>query len=323
MHRLAAIDIGTVTTRLLVADVAGIAIEPLCEQTVITHLGEGVAETNHLTTGALERVGSAIGDFKAEMTAIEQGREGAGARPIERVVAMATSAARDADNARELEDLLARYGVELMVIEGEREAHLSFLGASSAFARDGLLLADIGGGSTELVFGDAHLDAAGTSIDTHIIKAHSFDLGCRRLTDLYLRSDPPTTDELAQAHACVRGQVEGYLETLPSAPTLLLTVGGTATTLAAIHMEMVVYDARRVHGSSMDAAALAAVAGRLASCPLEERKGIVGLQPARAGVIVAGAVILQEVLDLSGLASFTVGESDILEGMLLDAARGM
>jgi exopolyphosphatase/guanosine-5'-triphosphate,3'-diphosphate pyrophosphatase len=320
MRRLAAIDIGTVSTRLLVADVSGAHVSPLCERTEITHLGEGVSNTGHLSSEALARVKVALESFCAEMSRIENDAN-SGARAVERTIAVATSAARDADNSDELEHMLDELGIELAVIAGTREAELSFLGAASAFPVERLLLADIGGGSTELVFGDARLDASDDVLTTQVHRERSFNLGCRRLTEMFLDHDPPTAVEMKRVRMFVAEQVKPFISALPAVPSMLLVVGGTATTLAAIDQEMAVYDAGRVNGAVTTRETLSVLVGRLSSCPLFERRNIVGLQPARAGVIVAGALVLQELLEQCGLPSYTTGESDILEGILLDAAR--
>ena len=324
MHRLAAIDIGTVTTRLLVADVEGLQVVPLCQRTVITHLGEGVAATRELSGPALLRVESAIGGFHDEMVRIErEGADGAAAGPIERVVAVATSAARDARNSHLLEEMLESFGIELLVIEGERAAQLSFLGATSAFPGAGILLADVGGGSTELVLGDARIDGGHGGVDLRVHRRHSFDVGCRRVTDLFLQGDPPSDGEMRRAREAVRRETASFFEGLPCAPRLLLCVGGTATTLVAMHLELEPYDPTRVDGAELTYRDLERLLGRLSALERVEREKMVGLQPERAGVIIAGTLVFLELLELACLPSLTVSESDILEGILLDAAASM
>lgn len=318
-HRLAAIDIGTVTTRMLVADVSGVRVCPLLERTHITHLGEGVSRTGHLSGEALGRVSHVIDGYVDDLRDVSTDVS-LGPRPVERVVAMATSAARDADNAAELEDMLEQADIELLVIDGQREARLSFLGAASGFPRERMLLADIGGGSTELVFGDASLDEGSQQLDVGVCAARSFDLGCRRLTEQFLTSDPPAAAEMERLRRQVRGQVGSFVEELPCRPRLLVVVGGTATTLVAVDQHMERYDASRVNGAVTSREMLEAVTERLASRTEDERRRVAGLQPQRAGVIVAGALILEEVVSACGLDSFVTSESDILEGVLLDAA---
>ena len=307
--RYAAIDIGTVTCRMLVADVDASGLHELDREYVITNLGEGVNASGVLKPQAMERVAKAVDDFQRVLARFRTAEH-----PSIETVAMATSAARDARNAEEFAALLAAHGVTLAVIPGQREAALSFRGASSDFAGEGLLVVDVGGGSTEVVAGRAGADP---------FMSHSFDIGCRRLTERFFSADPPTDRELAQARAWVRADMEPFFAAVRTAgfvPGRLVAVAGTATSVVSIHERMEVYDAARVHKTVVSRAVLDEVCARLRSCTLEERKQVVGLDPGRAPVIVAGLVILQEVLDLAGVGSFTVSETDILHGMILDAA---
>ena len=307
--RYAAIDIGTVTCRMLVADVdAGGAITELAKEYAITNLGEGVDASGVLSRAAMDRVMAAVDRYVAVRDALADA-----GHPVT-TIAMATSAARDAANAAEFAALLAERGVELAVIPGEREAALSFLGASSDFPGETVAVVDIGGGSTEVVAG-----CAGQPPE----RAHSFDVGCRRLTERFFRADPPTAEERAAARDWVRAEMAPFFSDLTSSVPVgrLIAVAGTATTVVSIREAMAVYDSARVHRAYVSAADLDAVAARLESLPLAERERVVGLDPGRAPVIVAGMVILREVLALSGLPGFTVSESDILHGMVLEAAR--
>ncbi len=308
--RYAAIDIGTVTCRMLVADVdeAG-RMRELDREYAVTNLGEGVDATGSLKPEAMQRVAAAIARFLEALDGCAEA-----GRPVERLTAVATSAARDADNAREFSALLAGLGVELAVIPGEREAALSFAGASCDFAGERLLVVDIGGGSTEIVAG-----RAGCEPD----RSRSFDIGCRRVTEKFFASDPPSEGELEAARAWIRKGMRPYFEELCAAgpsPDRLVAVAGTATTVVSVSERMAVYDAARVHRSVVGRAKLDAVYDELRRVPLAERRAIVGLDPQRAPVIVAGLVIMQEVLDLSGIDSFTVSETDILHGIVLSEA---
>lgn len=307
--RYAAIDIGTVTCRMLVADVAADgAITELAKEYAITNLGEGVDASGVLSAAAMDRVLATVDRYVAVRDALAEP-----GRPIT-TIAMATSAARDAANGAAFTALLAEHGVELSVIPGQREAELSFLGASSGFPGEDVAVVDIGGGSTEVVAGRAGEAPA---------MAHSFDVGCRRMTERFLPSDPPTADERARAQAWVREEMAPYFADLRAAVPVgrLVAVAGTATTVVSVREVMAVYDSARVHGSFVSAADLRAVAARLEALPCAERARVVGLDPGRAPVIVAGMVILEEVLALMGLPGFTVSEADILHGMVLEAAR--
>ncbi len=307
--RYAAIDIGTVTCRMLVADIdeEGLLRE-LDREYAITNLGEGVDASGVLRPEAMSRVLDAVARYQEVLSGFE--RSG---RPVQ-VTAVATSAARDARNAGEFERLLAERGIELAVIPGSREAALSFAGASCDFLGERLLVVDIGGGSTEVVAGRAGGDP---------VRARSFDIGCRRVTEKFLASDPPSDRELECARQWTREGMRPFFEELRASGFFLdrlVAVAGTATTVVAVRERMRVYDTARVHKALVTRADLDAVSERLQSVALSERERIVGLDPGRAPVIVAGMVILQTVLDLAGVDSFTVSESDILHGIVLDAA---
>ena len=210
---------------------------------------------------------------------------------------------------------LADAGITLTVVPGEREAALSFAGASCDFAGERILVVDVGGGSTELVAGRA---------GEAPVQAHSFDIGCRRVTEKFLEADPPSDEELGRARAWIAEEMRSYFDDLGAggfAPERVVAVAGTATSVVAVHERMAEYDSSRVHRSVVERAVLNEVYAQLASVGLDERRRTAGLDPGRAPVIVAGLVILQVVLDLAGMPSFTVSESDILHGIVLEAAR--
>lgn len=309
--RFSAIDIGTVTCRMLVADVddAG-RIRELAREYAITNLGEGVDATGELSGAAMRRVADAIDRFLAirdELSTLDA--------PVARTVAVATSAARDARNSDEFTALLAARGVELSVIPGEREAALSFSGASIDFPGERLLVVDVGGGSSELACG-----IGGASIDF----SRSFNVGCRRVTERFLASDPPDARELECAREWVRDALSPWFsqhEAELSQVNRMVAVAGTATSVVSIRERMERYDSSRVHGAHVTSADLRDVYERLAALPLAARKRVVGLDPKRAPVMVAGLSILQVILDLARLDSFTVSETDILHGIVLAASR--
>ncbi len=307
--RYAAIDIGTVTARLLVADVdeQG-ALHELYRRSEIVNLGAGVDETGMLAPDAIDRVCAVVAQYR---TAID---ELSGDELIV-VRCLATSASRDARNADEFANRLAELGVELSVIPGEYEAQLSFLGASGSFLGERLLVSDVGGGSTELIAG-----VAGEGV----VYSHSFNIGSRRATERLLQSDPPTRAEQEDLAAWVQEEFTPFfneLQSLGFVPQRYVAVAGTATTAVSIDRGMEQYQPDVVHGSAVDAETLDALIRHLAALPLEERVKVVGLQPKRAPIIVAGFIILQQVLKLSGLPSFTASETDILEGIILDSAK--
>ena len=307
--RFAAIDIGTVTCRLLIADVEDGAISEVLRDTIICNLGVGVDKTGLLAPESIERVGVAIEKFVALM----REHQDAGAEPMP-VLAVATSASRDARNADDFKARLAKAGLQLNIIPGEREAALSFAGASSSFVGERVVVVDVGGGSTEIIAGEAGGEPE---------RAHSFNVGCRRVTERFLHSDPPTAAELGQAGEWIASEFSSYLAELRDAGQLdarMVAVAGTATSLVSMREEMVEYDSKRVHRSTVSRADVDAMLNRLAGMTVEERKQVVGLNPDRAPVIVAGVVILQQIMELAGVDEFTVSETDILHGIIMAQA---
>lgn len=308
--RYGALDIGTVTCRLLVADVEDGRIIDVDKEYAITDLGVGVDATGRLSEAAIERVLACV-DRYLEVLARYDTPE----HPVRRLIAMATSASRDAANGPEFAARLAERGITLAVIPGSREAQLTFLGASSDFPGENLLVVDIGGGSTEVVAGRFGEDP---------VASHSFNIGCRRVTERFFRDDPPTPDQMDAARQWIRETMAPYFEGLATAGFAIdrvVAVAGTATSVVSIREAMETYDSSRVHKAVVAAGELAAIEERLAAEPLEERRTTVGLDPKRAGVIVAGFVILEEVLALAGADAYTASESDILHGMIFEAAR--
>ena len=327
--RYAAIDIGTVTTRMLIADVADGNVIDCVREYTITNLGEGVDATGVLKPEAIQRVGEAIDRYLSVRSSYEHDGE------MIPTVVVATSAARDAKNASEFVAELARKGLSLQVIPGEREAALSFLGASSSFEGERIMLVDIGGGSTEIAIGDARREPAWS---------HSFNVGCRRMTERFFAHDSIDHDEMQQASAWVRNVMTPYFVDLAQQGYLrgenageaasragdskvapvdrLVAVAGTATSAVSIRDEMEEYDSSRVHRAVVTAEELDGVLGRLSALTVEERRHVVGLDPERAPVIVAGLVILKTVLELAGFRSYTASETDLLHGMVLALSSG-
>ena len=307
--RYAAIDIGTVTCRLLIADVdeAG-GIEELHRDYAICNLGVGVDKTGHLEPEAIERVATVVARFAGTLTEMRQGE------PIS-VRTCATSASRDADNAADFQERLAMFNLVPEVIHGEEEAALSFSGATSAFPGETLAVADIGGGSTEIIAGRAG------AVPDH---AHSFNIGCRRVTERFFTQDPPAADDLARASAWVAEEFAPYLNALRKGGFLsgrLIAVAGTATSIVSMREQMQVYDSKRVHGAVVTREDVNALICRIAPMALSERQCIVGLDPGRAPVILAGLLIMRELLHVAGIDSFTASERDILHGIILGMAK--
>lgn len=308
--RYAAIDIGTVTCRMLVADVdeAG-DIEQLACEYEITNLGEGVDATGLLKPEAIERVMTALRRFLAVRDSLSTPES-----PVLATVAMATSASRDARNAGEFVDALHSIGISLAVIPGEKEAALSFSGAACDFADETLMVVDIGGGSTEVVIGKAAEDPCWS---------HSFNVGCRRLTERFVKSDPPSEEDLERASRWVREQMEDLIRQArrKAGSYKLVAVAGTATTVVTVRDAIGVYDSSLVHKQRVAREELDRQFEILRKMPLDQRQRVVGLDPKRASVIVAGLLIMQVVMDLANVDEFVVSETDILHGMVLDAAN--
>jgi exopolyphosphatase / guanosine-5'-triphosphate,3'-diphosphate pyrophosphatase len=288
---VAVIDIGTNTTRLLVAEIEDGQVVELERRTAITRLGQGVDSSGRLAQEAMDRVAEAIAVYREVID-----RLGA-----ERLVALATSAMRDAENGPEFREFLKeRFGIEARTIPGDEEARLTFLGATSARHDDHeSVVVDIGGGSTEYVVG-----RPGHDPEFHV----STQMGSVRHTERFLHSDPPKNQELEQLAAAV-GEIVPDVSVEQG-----IAVAGTATSLAAID------GAGELHGYRMNLATCERIVAMLAGMPLDERRSVKGLHPDRAPTIVAGAVILTESMRALGLAEIEVSVADILHGAALSAA---
>jgi len=292
--RVAAIDVGTNSTRLLVADVDGGLVRPVERRVVVTGLGAGVDTAGRLGAAGVTRTLEVLASYAAAARS-------AGAA---RVRAVATSAVRGAaDRDRFLDRAADALGVRPEVIDGEEEAVLSFLGAAGGVGGPGpYLVIDVGGGSTEFVFGADSPEFL-----------RSIDLGSRRITERCLRSlaaDPPA---LAAAR---RAAGEAFAEVaLPGVPRTVVGTGGTYTALGAIALDLAAYDPERVHGSVLTLTTLDALAERLAALSLEETAALPSLDPARAPVLLGGALVGAEALRRSGRPELVVSEADLLDGI--------
>ena len=297
-RRVAAIDLGTNSTRLLVADADDGRLKEVERLLAITRLGEGVDTSRGLAEPAVARVDAQVGRY------IDRARE----LGAETVLAIATSAVRDAANGGEfLAGLERRHGIRTMLLAGEDEARMTFRGVTSARPLSGeAVICDIGGGSTELIAGDPQ------GVDYAV----SLDMGCVRMSERFLRADPPTGEEIA----ALRRQVAEMLPTdVPAGE--LIGVAGTVTTLATIDLGLDEEIPERVDGHRLGRARVSAELERLAAIPLAERRRVRGLMPERAPTIVAGAAILVELMERLGADTLTVSERDILHGAALSAAE--
>jgi len=301
MTRVGVVDIGSNSTRLLVADVEhGAIADELDRRSEVTRLGQGVDATGRLADEAMDRVRATLERYRAILDDLH----------AERAVAVLTSATRDAANGPPfVEEVRERYRLDAQVLAGDQEAQLSFLGAVSARDPGDLtptVVIDIGGGSTEFVVGH------GREVDFHV----STQAGVVRHSERHLHSDPPASGELGVLARDARAVYEhGVPEDVRAGVERGIAVAGTATQLASVD------GGSPIHGHVLDAPTIRALRDRLAALPLEERRAVPGLDPARAPTIVAGAVLLGEATALFGLAGVEVSERDILHGAALRAGK--
>jgi exopolyphosphatase/guanosine-5'-triphosphate,3'-diphosphate pyrophosphatase len=306
--RVAVVDIGTNSTRLLVADVdvrSG-AIEALERRSQVTRLGQGVDASGALAEEAMARVFATLDEF-SELIA----RHGCEAN-----LAVLTSAVRDAANGREFAERVSRdYHLDARVLSGDEEAQLTFLGAMSGRPREEVsepaVVIDIGGGSTEFTIGHDHRAGFHTSLPAGVV----------RMSERHIHSDPPAPEEL---QALAREVHEILLDGLPSAERAnvrkAIGVAGTATSAASIDQELDPYDPERVHGYRLQLATVELLLARLADMNEAQRREVVGLDPDRAPTIVAGMILLGEAMKAFGLEELEVSDHDILQGGALRLA---
>lgn len=297
MPRVAAVDLGTNSTRLLVADVEDGQLREVSRRLTITRLGEGVDERRRLLPAPIARVRTCLSEYRREI-------ERLGAT---RTLAIATSAVRDAENGEAfLGEIEWSYGFATRLLDGQEEAALMLRGvAAGRPLGEGTLVVDIGGGSTELVL-------AGDGAPRF---AASLDVGCVRLTERFLASDPPAPRELEEAGRHVRSLLP------PLEAREAIGVAGTVTTLAALDLGLPEYDPERTHGHRIPKEAVERWLAQLADLPLAERSRVPGIEPGRAPVIVGGLVVLREILDAYRLEAIEASERDILHGAALAAAE--
>lgn len=300
--RIAVVDLGTNSTRLLVADVEGSEVEEVLRESTVTSLGRGVEVSGHLSSEGIEAVSEAVARYRAAWEELGAGRS----------AAIATSAVRDATNGDAfVAEMRERFALQARVLTGEEEAATVFRGATSgrADSDEPTLVVDIGGGSTELVMG-----AGG-----EIALATSLQAGVLRHSERFLREDPPSPEELEALADDIRALIAGVLEDSPALePGRAIAVAGTPAALAAI--ELGTDDRATVHGHVLTLDAVQASLSRLAALPLAERQQVVGLRADRAPFIVAGTVILAQVMRAFGITEVEVSERDALHGVALEMA---
>jgi exopolyphosphatase/guanosine-5'-triphosphate,3'-diphosphate pyrophosphatase len=301
--KVAAIDIGTNSVLLVIAAAEVGGPRPLLERATITRMGEGVDRTRRLAPAAIARNLECLRSYAEDLRAHGQ-------PPLDVV---GTSALRDAEGAQGFLDAAEQIlGVRPRVIAGDEEARLTFRGAVSGLSLSGkLLVFDPGGGSTELVVGDARGDAPP---DSRV----SVDIGSVRLFERHVRSDPPRAEELAEIEAHIERELAAAapLRLAAGQPITLVGVAGTVTTLKSLELGLTDYDARQVHGAVLTLSSIEALCEKLASLPLAQRKLLPGLQPQRADVIVAGALIVRDLLRRAGASQTIVSDRGVRFGLL-------
>jgi exopolyphosphatase/guanosine-5'-triphosphate,3'-diphosphate pyrophosphatase len=302
--RVAAIDCGTNSIRLLIADIDGGNFREVVRDMEIVRLGQGVDQTGQFHPDAIARTLAAVDKFAAEIAK----------RGVEKIRFCATSATRDATNRHLFVDgVRERLGIEPEVISGDEEAALSFAGAIKDLnPSDGpFLVVDIGGGSTEFVFGTSTVEAA-----------RSVNIGCVRMTERHFESDPASNQQIEAARIDIQAAIAQAAEVVPiTKATTLVAVAGTATTVAAAALDLPEYDRYAIHLSRVSAQQTHDAATMFATKNREQRLALGYMHPGRVDVIAAGSLVLSEIVKATGAAEFVASESDILDGMAYSLAR--
>ena len=301
--RVAVIDVGTNSTRLLVADVREASVEEVERRTTVTRLGRGVDVSGQLSSDGVERVCETVASYVAV-------QEELGAEVVRTI---ATSAVRDASNGDAfVAELRERFALGAEVLDGDAEARLTYRGATAGRPpAEATLVVDIGGGSTELVVGTGAEISFSTSLQVGVV----------RQSERRISSDPPSAVELDSLAGEIESVLDAAIAKRPEAHANSgFGVAGTPTSLAAIDMALDPYDPERVHGHELSLPEVQRMLARLSTVPLSEREAIPGLHSDRAPTIVAGVVILIEVMRAFGLEQITVSEHDILHGAAIEAA---
>jgi len=302
--RVAAIDCGTNSIRLLIADIDGNNFREIVRDMEIVRLGQGVDQTGQFHPDAIARTLAAVDKFAAEIAK----------RGVEKIRFCATSATRDATNRHLFVDgVRERLGIEVEVISGDEEAALSFAGAIKDLdpSNGPFLVVDIGGGSTEFVFGTATVEAA-----------RSVNIGCVRMSERHFASDPATPEQIEAARTDIQAAIAQAAAVVPiTKAKTLVAVAGTATTVAAAALELPEYDRYAIHLSRISAQQTHDAATMFATKTREQRISLGYMHPGRVDVIAAGSLVLSEIMKATGATEFVASESDILDGMAFSLAR--
>ena len=302
--RVAAIDCGTNSIRLLIADIDGNNFREVVRDMEIVRLGQGVDQTGQFHPDAIARTLAAVDKFAAEIAK----------RGVEKIRFCATSATRDATNRHLFVDgVRERLGIELEVISGEEEGALSFAGAIKDLdpSNGPFLVVDIGGGSTEFVFGTSTVEAA-----------RSVNIGCVRMSERHFASDPATPEQIEAARRDIQAAIAQAAAVVPiTKAKTLVAVAGTATTVAAAALDLPEYDRYAIHLSRISAQQTHDAATMFATKTREQRLSLGYMHPGRVDVIAAGSLVLSEIMKATGATEFVASESDILDGMAFSLAR--
>ena len=298
MSRVAAIDCGTNSIRLLIADIAGDNFKEVLRTMEIVRLGQGVDQNKAFHPDAIDRT----------LKAVELFRDQIASKGVEKIRFCATSATRDATNRSLFTDGVRDIlGIEVEVIPGEEEAELSFIGATKELRQSDapFLVVDIGGGSTEFVFGSEKVDFA-----------KSVNIGCVRMSERHLNTQPPTMAQIAQAIVDIDIAITQAAAVVPiTTAKTLVAVAGTATTVAAAALELTDYDRHLIHLSRISSDKVHKVAANFQSMSKDQIASLGFMHPGRVDVITAGSLVLSRIMAATGATEFVASESDILDGM--------
>ncbi len=298
MSRVAAIDCGTNSIRLLIADIAGDNFKEVLRTMEIVRLGQGVDQNKTFQPDAIDRTLSAVRLFKDHIAS----------KGVEKIRFCATSATRDATNRNLFIDGVREIlGIEVEVIPGEEEAELSFIGATKELRQSDspFLVVDIGGGSTEFVFGSEKVDFA-----------KSVNIGCVRMSERHLNTQPPSMAQIAQAIVDIDIAITQAAAVVPiTTAKTLIAVAGTATTVAAAALKLTDYDRHMIHLSRISASNVHKVAASFQSMNKDQITSLGYMHPGRVDVITAGSLVLSRIMAATGASEFVASESDILDGM--------
>lgn len=301
MKRLATMDIGTNSVLLLVAELGPDGFEVVEDHATVTRLGEGLRETGRIVQAGADRTAAEIG----RLAAVAQGLG------ADRILAAGTMALRTAANA---DDFVARVesecGLRIRVVDGDEEARLTYLGVRSDLptGAERLVIFDAGGGSTELIVG------TGRELESR----RSLEVGAVTLTDRFLGSDPATSVQIADLRSFLNAETLAGLSAVDDGGALI-GVGGTITTMAAVHHGLERYDRRRVHGTRLSAEQISSQVQAFARSTIAQRAALAGMEPARADVILAGAVLVAALMDATSAPEVIVSDRGLRHGLVVDA----